>query len=195
MVPEAIILALIVGLVSKGRLDRLADAKIKYIWLIFVVLGLSVGMRELVHRDILHYPSYICSVIKIMEFVLLITIAVANLRMSGIKLMLAGLVANLAAIVANGGIMPVSPSGMALTAGKNLPELSAKFPFVKGMLIGPSTRLVPLCDVYPACHPYVIWCSVYSLGDFLTTIGGFIAIVAIMRSALPSEPKPAVEVA
>lgn len=193
MVPEVIVLALLVGMAAKGKVLRLADAKIRCIWLIFVVLAMSVGMRELVHRSILAYPSMICSAVKIAEFAILITLALLNLRIAGVKLMLLGFAANTAAIVANGGIMPVSPSGMALTAGKHLPELSAEFPFVRDMLIGPHTRLVSLCDIYPAYWPYALLPSVYSIGDFATSIGGFIAIVAIMCTPLPAELQLAAE--
>ena len=189
MVPEVIILALLVGIIAKGKFGRLADVQIKYIWLLFVVLALAVGMRKLVHMGVLTYPSMICSVIKISEFVILIALALANLRMAGVKLMLVGFIANLAAIVANGGIMPVSPSGMALTAGTHLAEYMVKYPFVKDMLIGPNTRLVFLCDIYTAVWPYALISSIYSIGDFITSIGGFIAIIAIMRTPLPSELK------
>lgn len=189
MVPEVIILALLVGIIAKGKFGRLADVQIKYIWLLFVVLALAVGMRKLVHMHILPFPSMICSGIKISEFVILIALALANLRMAGVKLMLVGFVANLAAIVANGGIMPVSSSGMELTAGNHLSEYMAQFPFLKDMLIGPNTRLVFLCDIYTACWPHVLISSVYSIGDFITSIGGFIAIIAIMRTPLHSELK------
>ncbi len=187
MVPEAIVLALIVGLIFRGKLTRLADIKIRYIWLIFVALGLSLAAREF--RELVHQQTVVNQAAKIVQFLLLLFVGAANTRIAGVKLMMAGLVANLAAILANGGVMPVSEPGMTIIAGKNLPELLARYPFVKDMLVGPHTRLAALCDIYPAYHPYVLFQSVYSLGDFITTIGCFIAIVAIMRGPAASRQK------
>lgn len=193
MVPELIIAALLVGLLLRGKIDRLADANIKGVWLIFVVLVVYVGMRKLAQYHLFGYLSMPRSMVKVGMFVVLSALAVANIRIAGAKLMLVGLVANLAAVASNGGMMPVSRRGIEIIAGKHFSELMATYPHVQNMVIGPDTKLAFLCDIFPFHWPYVVLTQLYSVGDLLTTIGCFIAIVVLMCKPGPSEAKPVLE--
>jgi len=118
---------------------------------------------------------------------------IANWRIPGAKLMLAGLLLNIAAAAANGGLMPVSHAGFIAVTGENADRYIALFPHVRGMLIGPHTKLVPLCDIVVFRHPYALVPSVYSLGDIISSIGGLVAIVTLMRAPLASKQEPALE--
>ncbi|OFX13590.1 MAG: hypothetical protein A2Z18_07320 [Armatimonadetes bacterium RBG_16_58_9] len=58
---------------------------------------------------------------------------------------------------------------------------------VRHAFIDAGTRFAFLCDTIAARRPFVFFQSVYSAGDLLLSLGGLIAIVAIMRTRLPTE--------
>lgn len=193
MIPEVIIAAVLLGWALKGKFGRLADVKIRYVWVVFVVLGVSWVVGQLSQHNVFAFLSTPYRVNKIASFVLLSGVAAMNIRIAGVKLMLAGLLGNLAAIAFNGGIMPVSRAGVEAISGKSLSEALVQYPFVQQMLIGPTTKLAFLCDKHIAHPPYALFTRAYSLGDIVTSAGCFIAIIAIMRSPLPAESKPIAE--
>jgi hypothetical protein len=191
MVLEAILTALLLGWALKGRFGRLADAHINYAWMIFVPLGLAIASGMLNHSHAVPYSSPLFGAVRILGLVTWIVFAAANMSIPGAKLILAGLVVNLIAVAANGGTMPVSYDSVIVTYGeKGARHWMAVFPQVKDMLISNATRLRFLCDVVPLPRPFSMGC-VYSVGDIITSVGGFIAIVALMRAPSRSESRAA----
>ena len=191
MILEAILTALLVGWGLKGRFGRLADAPIRYAWMIFVPLGLAVSSWALNFSHAVPHSSPLYGAVNVLGLATWCVFVVANRGIPGAKLILAGLLANLLAVAANGGMMPVSYDGVIATYGKQgAKHWMAVFPYVKDMLIGPATKLRFLCDVVPIPRPFSMGC-VYSIGDIIASIGGFVAIVALMRAPSPSERKPA----
>jgi hypothetical protein len=189
MILEAILTALLLGWALKGRFSRLADARINYAWMIFVPLGLAIAAILLNRSHAVPFSSPIFGAVHILGLVTWIVFAAANTSIPGAKLILAGLVVNLIAVAANGGTMPVSYGGVVIAYGKQGAEhWMAVFPQVKDMLIDHTTRLWLLCDVVPVPRPFAMG-FVYSVGDIITSVGGFIAIVALMRSPSRSERK------
>lgn len=189
MVPELLVAALLYGLLTKGRYERLLDARVKFVWLIFIPLGLMVLTRVLNYNHIIPFSSPFYCVTRILELVLLCLFSLANTRIPGSKLFLVGLVLNIIVIAAN-GMMPVSYGALVTVWGKHgLAEGLSTFPFVKQMLIHSTTRLVWLCDVIPLRRPFVFSAGVYSVGDLVSTLGAMIAIVALMRTPSHSEVK------
>ena len=91
--------------------------------------------------------------------------------------MLLGGAANLVAIVANGGYMPVSPG--ALAAMGRLPrEGYSNSRLVDGVVLGPLTDLFAMPTWVPAAN-------VFSVGDVLIGVGAAIAVVAAMHGRGP----------
>lgn len=192
MIPEVILTALFLGWALKGRFGRLADVKIKYGWMIFVPLGLTIASRAVNYSHAVPSSSLLFSFVHVTELGTWVVFTIANWSIPGAKFVLAGLVINLVAVIANGGMMPVSyESLVAITGPERLKHWLTVFPFVKDTLIRSGTRLAYLCDVIPARWPFALLPSVYSVGDIITSIGGFVAIVAIMRTPLPAERRPA----
>ncbi len=191
MILEAILTALLLGWALKGKFGRLADAPIKYGWMIFVPLGLAVATNLLNRPQAILFTSPMFAVVHILGLVTWIVFTTANHAIPGAKLILAGLVVNLIAVAANGGTMPVSHEAQIIAYGeKSAKHVLAAYPFVKGMLIDHTTKLRLLCDVVPDPASVSMGC-VYSAGDIITSIGGFIAIVALMRAPSRSERKAA----
>lgn len=191
MILEVILTALLLGWALKGRFGRLADAHINYAWMIFVPLGLAVTSGMLNGYGAVALSSPLFGAMHILGLSTWIVFAAANMAIPGAKLILAGLVVNLIAVAANGGTMPVSYDSIIVTYGEQgAKHWMAVFPQVKDMLISHATKLRFLCDVVPMPRPFSMGC-VYSIGDVITSVGGFIAIIALMRAPSRSERKAA----
>ena len=104
-----------------------------------------------------------------------------NLAIPGLPLVLVGGIANLVAIVANGGFMPVSPDALA-AMGRVRAEGYSNSRLVDGVVLGPLTDLF-------AMPTWVPMANVFSIGDVLIGVGAAIAIVAAMHGRGPLEPR------
>ena len=189
LVPELIIIALILGLILKGKIYRIADIKIKYIWVIFIPLILFAICRWTPLADY----QWFLSGTAIIEKIILIAAALANRRLPGVKIFMIGLMINLIALSVNGGMMPASKSAIQATFGEKYLEQALVAPHPRNTFIDSNTNLVYLCDIIPMHKPYAIVPAVDSVGDLVMTLGMFIFILAVMRTPLPSENKAAKE--
>ncbi|MDH7602950.1 MAG: DUF5317 family protein [Armatimonadota bacterium] len=183
MIPELILIALLVGWISGGKFWRLAEAKIRHVWLIFVPLGLYLisWVPPLVKSHLF------LGVSAIVEKLALVAVALFNLRLRGVKLILFGLVLNTVALSVNGGMMPASESALATAFGPDYVEHARRAVHVRSAIMDTTTELGFLCDIIAAKRPFVLVPAVYSVGDLVMSVGIFICIIAIMRTPLPSE--------
>jgi len=187
MIPEIILFALLVGWIFGGRFVRLADAKIKHVWLIFVPLALYLVSWA---PPLVKLPWFL-GASAIVEKAALVAVAVCNLRVPGVKLILIGLLLNVIALSANGGMMPASPDALTSAFGADYAEKARSAVHVRSAIMDASTELGFLCDIIAAKRPFVLMPAVYSIGDLVMSVGIFIAIIGIMRTPLPSEKKSA----
>ncbi len=194
MIFEILILGMLTGWILKGRYQRLLDVKLKLLWLVGVSLGLMVITRVLHYTDIIPFASPVHAIARVTELLLICVFAGANIRIPGAKLFLAGLIINAFVVTINGGQMPVAYDRLVEVWGKQQVEQAmVTFPSTREMLIDEGTRLAWLCDVIPARRPFVFFRGVCSIGDLISSLGAMIAIIAIMRTPLPSEQKTALE--
>jgi hypothetical protein len=140
----SMLVAIAIGYAAGGRLRNLLTLRIR--WPLAAVVGLALQMVP-VHGSMsgLVFPSLLVS------FGLLGAFAVANIRLPGFPLVLAGVTANVLVIALNHG-MPVTHA--ALVAAHqlgSLPELAhggARY-----HLAGPGDLLVPISDSIGATFP------------------------------------------
>lgn len=113
-------------------------------------------------------PIYIASTAMVLAAV------VANLRIPGMILVALGAAANLAAILANGGYMPMSPAAAAAMGREPIVGYS-------NSAVITSPALEPLTDVIvlPAWLPFT---NIISIGDLLIGAGIAVVIALAMRS-------------
>jgi len=167
----AVLIGLVLGFVLGGRLSGLATVDFHWPWLaiggFLVQLVLFAEPVRSIVGD-LGPPLYVASTGAVLIAV------IRNVRIPGMVLVAVGAGTNLAAIVANGGFMPVSEAAFAaLGDGLNAGYTNSS--------IVANPALEPLTDVY-ALPTWLPFANVFSIGDVLIAIGVAIVIVSAMRS-------------
>jgi hypothetical protein len=169
----AIPIGIAVGFVMGGRLDRLGELQFEWGWLAvvglaiqivlfsgFVDAGLGRGVGE---------ALYVASTGAVLVAVW------RNLSVPGLPVVAVGAISNLAAIVANEGIMPTTAEALA-AAGMGADE-----GFSNSAVIA-DPALAPLTDIF-ALPPWVPLSNVFSIGDVLIGLGIVLVIALGMRGA------------
>lgn len=184
----AVILGLIAGLLTGGKLAALGSAHIR-LWPVALIglfaqlllfsspLAVAVGPWG---------PSlYVVSTVAVLMAL------VINLRQPGFWLIIIGALANFAVIVLNGGQMPASPDAWAaLTGVAAVPTTD----FSNSALAGPDTALAFLGDNF-VLPPPIPFANVFSIGDVLIGAGGALFVFQQMHGrVLPRLLRPATRV-
>jgi Family of unknown function (DUF5317) len=169
----AIVIGVVAGYLAGGRFERLGSLPFRFAPVIFAALAVQL----LIFGPLVDVvggagpPLYLGSTVAA-----LLAVA-ANIRIPGLILVVAGTASNLAAILANGGVMPADP-GALLAAG-----LDPQGGFSNSAVLD-DPALRPLTDIFaiPAAVPFA---NVFSVGDVLIAAGVAIAIAWAMRDGGP----------
>jgi Family of unknown function (DUF5317) len=171
-----VVAGLVAGFLLGGRLERLADVRFRLGPLAFVALAVQLVLFSPLADGL---SDDVARAIYVVSTALVGVVLLANLRLTGVPLIVIGAALNLAAILANGGAMPASPSALAALGfgtGGNTNSVVVDQP-----------ALEPLTDIFamPAWMPLA---NVFSIGDVLIGAGIAIAIAAAMRRPAPVPP-------
>jgi Family of unknown function (DUF5317) len=167
----AIPLGVALGFLLGGRLDRLGSRQFAWPWLAVAGLAVQVLLFSPALADRIAPDAgaaiYVASTAAVLAAVL------RNIRVPGMVLVALGAVANLAAVVANGGVMPTTGAALA-TAG-----LASTDAFSNSAVLA-DPRLAPLTDIFaiPAGLPLA---NVFSVGDVLIGLGIALVVALGMR--------------
>jgi uncharacterized protein DUF5317 len=165
----AIPLGILLGLVRGGRLGNLAELRFEWGWLVLAGLVAQVAIfSEPVGRVV----GGAAPVLYVASSLLVLAAVLRNLRLSGLKLVAAGAISNLVAIVANGGYMPADPAALA-QAGLGPANAYSNSIVTNRPVLGPLTDIFGMPDYLP-------FANVFSIGDVLIAAGIVLAIAAGM---------------
>jgi hypothetical protein len=171
-VPIGIALGYLIG----GRLDRLGTVRFEWAWL--AVAGLIVQILLFsplvtgVIDTVVGAAIYVASTAAVLAAVL------RNLHVTGMPLVALGAASNLAAVTANGGIMPTTNEALA-TAGLEPVDGLSNSAVVADPALAPLTDILAL----PAWFPLA---NVFSIGDVLIGIG-IVVVIALGTRARGTE--------
>ena len=170
----AVLAGLGLGLLTGGSPTRLGELRLRWAPLIALGMAAQLLLFSSPAGDALGPAPPLVYIASNLAVLLAVW---RNLAIPGLWLVLAGGAANLVAIIANRGYMPVSPE--ALAAMGRLPrEGYSNSRLVDGVVLGPLTDLF-------AMPTWVPMANVFSLGDVLIGTGTAIAIVAVMHGRGP----------
>jgi len=164
----AIPLGVVLGLLLGGHLERLGSLRFAWPWLAIAGLAVQVLLFSPALAD--RIPADAGAAIYVASTAAVLLAVLRNVRVPGMALVALGAASNLAAVVANGGVMPTTEIALA-TAGLAPTEAFSN----SAVLPGP--RLAPLTDIFaiPAGLPLA---NVFSVGDLLIGLG-IAAVVAL----------------
>ena len=186
---SVIALALVTGALAGGGIPRLADLRLKLIWVLLLALGLRVGAVLLFGTDV--GPSLPIGALFIAAYLLLFVFLAANYRVPGLQVAAVGVGLNTLAVILNAGRMPIWAN--AFVAAGFSPEALIGDPFHFLLATDTVADFVSqggvFGDVVPIPIPVIR--DVISIGDILLAMGIFWAIVYSMtRADAPERPLP-----
>ena len=160
-------IALLIGVLVGGRPTRLADVRFRW-----PLLGLAGIALQLVPGS-----GTLGTVLLLASFALLGAVCIANIRLPGFPLILAGLSLNLLVIGVNGG-MPVTAHALIASGQRDTLTDLVRHGGSKHHLATDSDRLIVLSDSIPIGPPVR---QAVSVGDILAYTGAGWFIVSGMR--------------
>jgi len=170
-----VLFAVLLGLVLGGSLSGLGDLRLRGTWLLFAAVGLQIAAFPF---GFLPWSTgrTTGTALWLASYALLTAGALLNLRVRGVPLLAAGMGANLLAILANGGTMPVLPSAMRAagrTEAVHANSTAASDP-----------SFACLVDRF-AAPDWIPLANVFSVGDVAIAAGAIVVVLAAMGVELP----------
>jgi hypothetical protein len=111
-----IALAIGAGLAAGGHLNRLAALRVRWLWAVPIAFGAQI--LAIYGPAWLSWQPAIALILG--SHLVLMAVALANVRLAGASIAALGVAMNLAVMVANGGAMPIAPETLQL-AGRTDP--------------------------------------------------------------------------
>ncbi|SHF89554.1 hypothetical protein SAMN02746089_02736 [Caldanaerobius fijiensis DSM 17918] len=180
MIFDALGLALIYGLLTRGNFYGIADIVIKKPLFFILGFGAEFGMLYLSSRFpiIMVYKAYI----HLFDYIMLFIGLWYNRDNKYIRFIGIGVILNFIVIFANGGRMPVSLSALR-TAGLNnlIPDLVSNR-VATHQILNSGTRFKFLADVMVLPKPYPLP-KTFSIGDLFIASGIFAMIANAMSKS------------
>jgi MFS family permease len=175
---STIVLALVVGALAGGGLPRLADLRLRWVWILGLALALRFGAGLVRQGDIgVELPL---GAAFVAAYGLIFVWLWGNWRVPGLQIAAVGIGLNTLAVILNGGQMPIWTA--AFTAAGFTPAALANDPFhflLQSSSVADFVRQGGIFgDVVPIPIPVIR--DVVSIGDTLLAIGIFWAIVYSM---------------
>lgn len=179
-----VIVGVVVGLLLGGRLDRIADVRLRAPWLFYVAILLQL----------LAFPSLfmpwqasegIATSLSIASYVCLLAVFTLNSELTGMPIAGVGMLLNLVAILSNGLHMPALPSAMR--------EAGLSYTGVHNNSVAEAhPNLAWFVDRW-AAPGWVPAGNVFSVGDVLIAAGALVLVAAAMGAQLPLRRPAAAE--
>lgn len=167
----AVVVGLVVGLLLGGRIDRLADLRLEWVWLAFAGLAIQVVLFT---EPVNVAAGDLVPVVYVASTALVLLVILRNIRKApGLAIVVLGACANLAAIIANGGYMPATPGALGIAE----PVATT---YHANSVSTPHPALEPLVDRF-SLPDWVPFANVFSIGDVLIGTGIVVVMVVAMR--------------
>lgn len=170
---QAIVLAVVIGLILGGSLRNLANIKIEGISIIAAAFVLDAAVIWSVRSGLLVTGS-ITMLLDLSVYLLLLMFVVMNRRNPYIVIAGAGFLLNAVVIFGNGGAMPVG--AYALQAAGLTLDVSTQGHYSP---VSEATRFPYLGDIIPYTFLNI---NIISVGDIVTALGVMLLIVTSMKS-------------
>lgn len=157
-----------------GRLSRLGEVRLTAWWTIIAALVIQILLIEVFAAS---FGGVLAAALHLGSYALALLFVWHNRHVTGILIVVTGGLLNLAAIAANGGVMPAQRAALE-TAG-----IVTDSPEFENSAVVDDARLWFLGDVF-AIPEGVPFANVFSIGDVILVVGGGVSIHTIGRSRI-----------
>ena len=191
MLLAGILLGLVLGLLAGGRLGNLADVRIRWLGLLFGAVAVRFVTEWALVRSIPGVEALRVPLLAAGYAGLLLALW-ANRRLPGMAVAFVGVLLNAAAILVNGGWMPVWEPSLA-AAGFGLADLDRLHVLLPGPLdLTFLLRAGPIGDVIPL--PLPVLRNVLSIGDVVLSLGlAAFVLATLLRDTIPEADEAGTE--
>jgi hypothetical protein len=169
----AVLLGLVAGRLMGGELERLAQLRLR--WSAAIAFGL-VAQLAIFSAPVAERVGELGPYLYVASTLVVTAAVLRNAAIPGMSLVAAGALANLVAVVVNGGFMPASPDALA-AAGRAAPAVYSN------TAVTSSPWFWPLTDIF-ALPSWMPLANVFSVGDVLIGLG--IAVTSILAMRRPT---------
>ncbi|MEC9488820.1 MAG: DUF5317 domain-containing protein [Halanaerobium sp.] len=182
MIFEVLVALLIILIIYRKKIIKIADIPLRYPLVIFLSFALQFSIVYFGGKEVNFFLEY-GSVIYVASFLLLFWALYHNLHIPGMKIVFTGIFCNFMAITMNGGAMPVSSAALRTAGLNSLLNTLAKGLWPTHQLMSQADNL--LARVFgdfipiPPPHPRP---RVISIGDIIMTVGIIVVMVMAVRS-------------
>jgi len=170
---QAIVLAVVIGLVLGGSLRNLAKIKIEGIYIIAAAFLVDAAVIWSVRLGLMEI-GYITMLVDLFMYLLLLLFVLRNRRNPYIVIAGAGFLLNAIVIFGNGGAMPVG--AYALQAAGLTLDVGTQGLYAP---VGEGTRFWYLGDIIPYTFLNV---NIISIGDIVSALGVMLLIITSMKA-------------
>ena len=173
-----LVLGVVIAGVLGADLGKLSDLRLRHTWSVFAALAFQIVDFSTLVRFV---PPGAVVPVHLGSYVLIAVFLVANARVAGMPLVALGWLANLTAIVLNGGRMPISLRNWVM-AGE-APGLLTRTGVHNNNVLANHGTLTWLGDIFPLPRGVPL-ANVFSIGDVLI-VAGAVAVASLSgRSVL-----------
>jgi hypothetical protein len=176
----AVVVGLVIGLATGGRLRNLGQRTFRSAWLLILGVALQVV------TEVFHLPKTPDYLTVLVSYVALAAFAVRNLRLTGMGVVAVGLALNIVPIAVNRG-MPVRASAIVEARIARTDQLHTLGFGGKRHLESPSDRVTVLGDILPDW----VFHEVLSFGDLIMAVGISAVFMNMLRFAKRRAPRSA----
>lgn len=171
-----VVLSVLVALLLRRPLSRLADVRLCHPWLILIAILLQIVMFTEPLGPVLAH-AHVIPVLNTATYVLVLVFCLLNFRVRSLLVVAVGCFLNGLAIIANGGYMPADP----VSAGHVVHDLVESGIVNNSRALDESTRLPFLTDIFhmPSWMPLA---NVFSVGDIVVAIGVFLLLQELITT-------------
>jgi len=180
----AVLFSVGVALIRGGKIDRLVSLPFRHVWLVFLAFGIQFSLRLPSLAGLQTLQLVAPYLYPVVYFILLFCFCL-NFRVPGVRVLAAGSLCNLVAILANGGKMPVSGESLTALGHSALRDAFAAGESLTHTIITPGTRLPWLADVLVGSPPFPSP-TIFSIGDLLLALGVFVLVQRCMVGRHPA---------
>jgi hypothetical protein len=182
--------ALIVSLMTGGRLRYAANWHLKGLWLALAVCVIQIALFTQWAEDLIGEDAV--PVVYVVTLAVLLVFLFLNRRTFGVPILMTGLILNVLVIAANGGRMPASATAL-IRAGRGgeAERLLSRTAAANCVLMSGSTKLNALGDIIVIRLSRRVG-SAYSVGDLVALAGEAVVAFGAVRatsSTLQKDPE------